>query len=207
MTRIHLAVAFSAALAAGLPSPAAAQGPADAPAGTYRLDPAHASLTWRVKHLGLSNYTARFTRLTAELTYDPEDPTRSRLTATVDPRSIRTDDYRAPEKDFDKELREDANFFQAAKFPEIRFVSSRIERTGERTGRMTGDLTLLGVTKPVTLDVTFNAGYREHPMNKRPALGFSATGSLNRSEWGMTHLVPLVGDEVSLQIEAEFVPR
>jgi polyisoprenoid-binding protein YceI len=182
--------------------PAFAQSPSDVPAGTYKLDPAHASLTWRVKHLGLSNYTARFTKIDATLSYDPKDPTKSKITASVDPASVRTD-LNAP-KDFDQELREDPRFFKVAKFPEIKFASTKLEKTGDRTGRMTGDLSFMGVTKPVTLDVTFNGSFREHPMTKRGALGFSATGTVKRSEFGMDALVPFVGDDVAVVIEAEF---
>jgi polyisoprenoid-binding protein YceI len=200
--KTHLAAATLALL---LAAPAAAQSPADVPAGAYKLDPTHASLTWRVGHMGLSNYTARFTKLAADLTYDPKDPTKSSINVTVDPRSIRTDYPNAAEKDFDKELTDGASFFNSPKFAEIRFVSKRLEKTGDKTGRMTGDLTLLGVTKPVTLEVTFNGSFKEHPMTKQPALGFSATGTVKRSEFGMTHLVPYISDEVKLQIEAEFV--
>jgi polyisoprenoid-binding protein YceI len=200
-----LSLAAATALAVLAAVPAVSRTTVDVPAGDYRLDADHASLTWRVNHLGLSSYTARFTRLDARLTYDPREPTKSRLTATVDPRSVRTDFPRAAEKDFDKELAEDANFFHTDRFAEVRFVSRRIVQTGPATGRMTGDLTLLGVTRPVTLDVAFNGSLREHPASKLPALGFSASGVVKRSEFGMTHLIPFVGDEVSLQIEAEFL--
>ncbi|WP_245512817.1 YceI family protein [Enterovirga rhinocerotis] len=186
----------------GLAGPAFAQSPSDVPAGTYRLDPSHASLTWRVKHLGLSNYTARFSKLDATLTYDPKDPTKSKLTASVDPASVKTD-LTTP-KDFDQELRDDPRFFKVAKFPEIKFVSTKLEKTGDKTGRMAGDLTFMGVTKPVTLDVTFNGSFKEHPMTKKAALGFSATGVVKRSEFGLDAMIPFIGDDVSIAIEAEF---
>lgn len=202
--RTRSRAALAAAFACLMSGAALAQTPSDVPAGTYKLDPGHASVTWRVNHMGLSNYTARFTKLDAELTYDPSDPTKSRLTATVDPGSVRTDYFNAAQKDFDKELTDDPRFFQVAKFPEIRFVSKRLEKTGDKTGRMTGDLTLLGVTKPVTLDVTFNGSFKEHPMSKKAALGFSAVGTVKRSEFGMGAMVPVIGDEVQVLIEAEF---
>jgi polyisoprenoid-binding protein YceI len=76
--------------------------PLDVPAGTYKVDPTHASLTWKVSHLGLSNYTARFTKLTAELSFDPANRGQSKISVTVDPNSIRTDYPFADKKDFDK---------------------------------------------------------------------------------------------------------
>ena len=192
------------ALALALASPVAfAQAPADA-AGTYAMDRTHASLTWKVPHLGLSNYTARFTKFDATLTIDPAKPEDGKLAVTIDPTSVRTDYPFAERKDFDKELTEDARFFNTPKFAALTFTSTKIARTGENTADVTGDLTLLGVTKPVTIAVTLN-GAREHPALKKPALGFSGVAKLKRTDFGMSALVPLVGDEVTLLIEAEFV--
>ncbi len=199
---LKTAFAVAAALALTL-SPAAAQSK-DVTAGTYKMDPAHASLTWKINHLGLSFYTARFTKFDATLDIDPEKPETAKLSVTVDVKSIRTDYPFANRKDFDKELIEDAKFFNAGKFPTITFTSTKVEPTGESTAKVTGDLTLLGVTKPVTLDVTLN-GAKIHPFAKKPAMGFSGTTTIKRSEFGMTHLVGPVGDEVQLLIEAEFI--
>lgn len=182
---------------------ASAQTPADVPAGTYKLDPRHASVTWRVSHMGLSNYTARFATVDAVLTYDPKEPSKSRVTATIDPASVKTDLVNAKE-DFDKELRDDPRFFKVAKFPEIKFTTTSVDKTGEKTGRMTGDLTFMGVTKPITLDVVFNGSFKEHPMSKKPAIGFSATGVVKRSQYGLDALVPFIGDDVTILVETEF---
>lgn len=174
------------------------------PAGVYNLDETHAQLIWKVSHLGLSNYTARFTSFDADLTFDPANPENSSLTATIDPTSIKTD-YPYPEKkDFDKKLVEGKEWFNVAAFPEIKFESKELAVTGENTGTMMGHLTFLGVTKPVTLDVTFNGAMASQPFSSKPTLGFSATGSLKRSEWGMATYVPNIGDEVQIMIEAEF---
>lgn len=199
-------LALAATLTAGTTGRVAAQ-PVDAPAGTYKLDLTHASLTWRVKHLGLSLYTARFTRFDATLDIDPAKPETAKLRATVDPLSVRTDFPRASEKDWDKELAESDKWFNGKAHPGITFASTRVERTGDRTARVTGDLTLLGVKKPVTLDVRLNGALKDHPFQKgKPALGFSATGTLKRSDFGMTTLIgPVVGDEVQIAIEAELV--
>jgi len=194
------------ALAAGLAFaalPASAQIATDAPAGTYTIDPTHASVTFKVKHLGLSNYTARFAKFDATLVFDPAKPETAKLTASIDPQSIRTDYPFADKKNFDKVLATDAKWFNAEFFDKITFTSTSVKVTGPQTADVTGDLTLLGVTKPSTLKVTFNGGMKEHPFAKKPAIGFSATGSINRSDFGMGYLVPTVGDEVALLIEAE----
>lgn len=179
----------------------------DVPAGTFALDPTHASVTWKVNHLGLSNYTARFTKLDASLDFDPKTPANSKLTVSVDPASLKTD-YPFPAKEnFDKKLIESEKWFNAGAHKTISFTSTKVEMTGDFTAKVTGNLTFRGETKPVILDVTLNNAIKEHPFAKKPALGFSATTKLSRSEFGMTHLVPMVGDEVTLLIEAEFVAK
>jgi polyisoprenoid-binding protein YceI len=190
-------------LAAILALPAAAQdvkmdlvAPAQVPAGQYKLDKNHASVTFKIRHMGMSNYTARFATLDATLDYDPKDVTKSRVEATIDSNSIRTDYPDVAKVDFDRELAGEM-FLDAGKYPQMR-------KAGDRTGIMTGDLTLHGVTKPVTLNVTFNGGYVSAPMMKIPAMGFSATGTIKRSDFGITKGIPMVGDEVQILIEAEF---
>jgi len=185
-----------AAVRAGLAEPPAA--------GTYRMDRAHSSLTWKVNHLGLSNYTARFTRFDATLDIDPANPQSAKVVVTVDPTSVRTDYPFSEKRDFDKELGEGEKFFNAKEFTLIVFSSTRVERTGKRTANVTGDLTLLGITKPLTIYVTLN-GAMQHPMAQAPALGFSGIAKLKRSDFGMTFMLPLIGDEVTLSIEAEFI--
>ncbi len=197
---------FAAALITTVSGVAAAQELtplASMPAGVYALDDTHASLTWKVSHMGMSNYTARFTKMTGELTFDPANPANSSLKATVDPASVRTDYPKPQEKDFDKKLAMDADWFNAGQFPIITFNSTKIEITGEKTAKVTGDLTFLGVTKPVTLDAVFNGAYAKMPMREIPAMGFSATGKIKRSDFGFSTYVPMIGDEVDLMIEVE----
>ena len=204
VTSLALAACLSAGLAVAMALPAAAQLGIDVPAGTYKIDPTHASLTWKVSHMGLSNYTARFTKLDAVLSFDPAKPETSKLAATVDPSSLKTDYPNVAKVDFDKELVESAKWFNANVAKTITFNSTAIKITGPKTADVTGDLTLLGVTKPVTLKVTLNGGMSEHPFSKKPALGFSATGTIKRSDFGMGNYIPVVGDEVNLLLEAEF---
>jgi polyisoprenoid-binding protein YceI len=161
----------------------------EAPAGTFMLDRSHASLIFRVDHLGFSRYTARFTRFDAELQFDSTNPAASSVTATIDPRSIETD-HPDPTYDFDAQLRTEP-------WP--------------NTARMIGDLDLHSLTRPVTLDVTFDGGYAGHPLDPFGArIGFSAQGSLRRSEFGISEGIPPpgsnlgVGDDVEILIEAEF---
>ena len=193
----------AAALVSGAPLLAQAA-PLNVPAGEYALDKTHASLTWQVNHLGLSNYTARFASYDATINLNPAEPTKSSVTVTIDPRSVRTD-FPFPEKeDFDAVIAD--RFLQAGAYPTITFQSSALEATGAQTGRLTGNLTFLGVTRPVVLDVTLNAA-KDHPMRKTPALGFSATGTIKRSDFGSKELLGPVGDDIKLMIEAEFMKK
>ena len=183
--------------------------PAAVPAGDYRLDKAHASLIFRVNHLGFSHFTARFTRFDAQLRFDPADLAAARLTATVDARSIETD-YPDPVKlDFNAQLRNE-QWLNTARFPEMTFRSTQVEVVGPNAVRVTGDLTLHGVTHPVVLRATFNGGYAGHPLDPHARIGFSARAVLKRSEFGIGFGVPPPGsqfgvsDEVEIIIETEF---
>jgi polyisoprenoid-binding protein YceI len=192
--------------------PAAAPAPAkpaatQAPAGAYVLDGAHTSLVFRVSHLGLSHYTARFKDVKGELQFNPADPAASSVTATIDPRSL---DLPSPPAGFLTELL-GPQWLDAAKFPKITFTSTQVEVTGPTTARITGDLSLHGVTRPVTLDATFNGGYQAGAMDPDNArVGFSAKGVLQRAPFGVAYGVPAPGsnmgvsDDVEVMIETEF---
>lgn len=189
-------------LAIGLaPAPAVAApnaDPAAAAAGLYTLDTRHASLTARIMHLGFSNYTFRFNRLDARFQYDPAKPEASEVTVTVDPASIDTGSTA-----FNEELAGE-RFLNVAKHPTMTFTSTKITRAGGNKGRMTGDLTFLGVTRPVTLDVTY---YGSGVAMGATKMGFSASGTIKRSDFGFMTMMGPLGDEVQLQIEAEFVKQ
>lgn len=201
------ALVVAAVLAlSSIPVPALAAQPLDIPSGRYDGDPAHSSITFKIGHFGLSNYTARFVRFETAVTLDAADPAKSSVTVTVDTNSVRTD-FPFPDKDdFDKKIGGDANFLNGIAFPQISFVSRSIKVTGPRTALITGDLTLRGITKPVTLDVRLNGTMASHPMRKVPMFGISATGKINRADFGQTVLKGILGDEVSIMIEAEFAP-
>ena len=174
------------------------------PSGVYKLDKNHASLTWKVSHMGLSKYTARFTKIDASLEFNSKDPAKSKLTATIDPASVKTDYPDAAKKDFDKELSENDGWFNSKKFPEIKFESTKIEFTSKNKGKVHGNLTFLGKTKPTILDVTLNEAYAKMPYLQIPALGFSAKTTIKRSDFNWTNYTPMIGDEVEILIEVEF---
>lgn len=170
-----------------------------APSGNYRLDPTHASVTWSLSHAGLSNYTARFDSISGALNFDAASPETSSVDIRIDPKSVST----GLEK-FDEELATSGRYFDSEAYPDIRFVSTGITVTSETTGTITGDLTLKGVTKPLTLNTVFNGAGKSFG-NPGKTLGFSATGKFNRSDFNMGHLVAFgIGDEVTLRIETEF---
>lgn len=169
----------------------------DAKAGSYKLDKSHAFIIFSVKHMGFSNYYGRINDFDATLDFDPAAVENSKITVTIDPASIDTN-----HEHLEEEL-DSAQFFDTKKYPQAKFVSTKVEKTSDTTGKITGDLTLHGITKPVTLDVTFNGhGYNERA--KADILGFSGHGSIKRSDFGVTYGVPQVSDEVPLIIEAEF---
>jgi len=191
---IGLALSATAAMAA-------ADGPA--PGGAYKTDPSHTSFNWSFNHSGLSHYTARFTKVDARLDWKPDKPEASTLSVAIDPLSVRTD-YPWPERvDFDAEIGGEEMFLAAKP---ITFVSKTIRVTGEKTGTIEGLLTFRGQTHPAALAVTFNGSMAEHPMMGVPKIGFSASGSIRRSEWGLDFAIPELGDEVTFAIETQMVP-
>ncbi len=176
------------------------------PAGAYKLDPSHATLVFKVNHLGFSNYTAQVRTFTADMTLDPAQPETAKLTATVELNSLAIP---APPAGFIDELLSDT-WLGASITPQMKFESTSITRTGPATADIVGDLTLKGATKPVTLHATFNGGYEGHPMDPAARIGFSAHGTLKRSDFGIDIGIPAPGstmgvfDEVTIDIETEF---
>lgn len=174
------------------------------PAGVYELDKNHASLLWRVSHAGLMQYTARFKDFDAKINFNPQSPEKSHVEAKINPLSVETDFVATPEKDFNQNLATGEQWFNGVKFPQISFKTDSFEITGENTGKLTGTLSMLGVEKPVILDVKLNGAYAMQPFSQKPTMGFSATSKILRSEWGMDTYVPMIGDEVEIIIEGEF---
>ncbi|MEQ1608345.1 MAG: YceI family protein [Hyphomonadaceae bacterium] len=193
-----LPIALSACALTATQTPQALQ---TLPAGAYQLEKAHGSLIFRVKHLGLSYYTARFTDFDATLDFDLKAPAASHVKAIINPLSVRTDNPTDP--GWDKRISDE--LLKGLQFPQIVFDSTQIETTGPVTGKVTGALTFMGVTKPVTLEVTYNGGMNSAVLYAgRPAIGFSARGTLSRSDFGSPRYNAFVGDEVEVVIEVEF---
>ncbi|MGV8960038.1 MAG: YceI family protein [Stenotrophomonas sp.] len=164
--------------------------------GTYTLDPSHTLVLAQWNHMGYSNPTAHFGNVNGTLVYDADDVTKSSVQVTL-PLSGLT----GFSDKFDEHLRS-ADFFDAAKFPDATFKSTRVESTGINKLAVTGDLTIKDITHPVTLDVTLNGG-GEHPMSKAPSVGFDAVTRIKRSDFGVGAYAPNVSDEVNLRITTE----
>jgi polyisoprenoid-binding protein YceI len=168
------------------------------PTGRYMLDPHHWSITFDVDHFKYSRFTMRFDRATAQLDWREGGLDNSAVTAAIDAASV---DTNVPLLD---KMVKGSDMFDVERNPEIRFASTRFERTGDASGKLTGDLTIRGATQPITLDVTFN-GYGRDPLTKQDTLGFSAEGRFSRAKFGLGTWYPAVGDDVHVRIEAEFV--
>jgi polyisoprenoid-binding protein YceI len=186
---------------------AAASASDDLPGGSYILDPSHASLTLSVDHLGFSRYTMQFTRFTASFSGDPDTPAAVSIAASADVKSLQLP---APPPGFLATLL-GPDWLDAGRHPRLTFVSTAVEPVGPRRARVSGNLTLHGVTRPVTLEATLNGGYAGLPgLDPAARVGFSASGALKRSEFGITAAIPAPGsflgvsDEVRFVIEAEF---
>jgi polyisoprenoid-binding protein YceI len=179
------------------------------PAGEYRLEPSHASLLFKVDHLGFSRYTARFRRFDATLQFDPARLAASQVRVTIDATSIETDFPDPATLDFNRQL-QGTDWLDAAAHPQMVYRSLRVVPTGGKTFRIEGELTLRGINRPLVLEARYNGGYAGHSMDPNARIGFSATGKLKRSAYGMTYGIPPagstlgVGDEVEVIVEAEF---
>lgn len=203
--RNRLAMAAATALLCGVGAAVAQQLPANPDpskvrSASYVLDKSHAKLNWGVSHFGFSTYTGEFTDFDARLRLDARAPERSNLAVRVNTASVETNDDK-----LDEHLRS-ADFFDVAKHPSASFQSTRVEVTGPRSARVFGNLTMLGRTRPLALEVAFN-GAGENPVSKTYTVGFSAEGTIRRSEYGMTTFVPGIGDDVKLTISGEFTPE
>lgn len=163
---------------------------------TYRIDPTHTDVIASWSHLGFSNPVAHFGQVDGTITYDAQDVGASSVNVTI-PLAGMSSHVEA----FDRHLRS-ADLFEADKHPNITFRSTKVEAAGEGRLRVAGDLTVKGVTRPAVLDVTLNK-VGEHPMKKVPTIGFDATTTLKRSDFGIAYAVPAVSDEVRIRITTE----
>lgn len=163
---------------------------------SYRIDANHTDVIAQWSHLGFSNPTAHFGQVEGTIAYDAENVAASSVEVTLPLSGLNSHVAR-----FDEHLR-NADFFDAEKFPVANFKSTQVEAAGEQRLKVTGDLTIKGITRPVVLDVVLNkAG--PHPRNNRPTIGFDATTTVLRSEFGLGRGAPAVSDEVKIRITTE----
>lgn len=211
--RTRLALIAPAVLALGLAAPIIAQqtagipgskNPAAVTGGTYTADGGHTLVKWEVDHLGFTPYWGMFGDVTGTLQLDPKNPAAAKVDVTIPVSKVTTASagltghlLKAPEAG------KKPDFF-GANPADARFVSTRVEVSGNEA-KVTGNLTLNGVTRPVTLDVDFyGAGKAPEMMGGKENVGFEAEGTIRRSEFGIGFGVPMVSDEVKLKIAAAF---
>jgi polyisoprenoid-binding protein YceI len=197
MKKVLIAAALTATLSAATAS--------FAQSTTWQLDPAHSNAQFSVRHLGISNVQGEFTKVTGTVALDDQDISKSTVSASIDVNSL---DTRVQHRDDD--LKSD-HFFDVAKFPTITFQSTKIVRTGEGTAKMTGNLTLHGVTKEVTFDVTGPSKVIQVMGTRR---GASATTKINRQDFGMVYMtndIPggdeMIGDTVTITLDIEITKK
>jgi polyisoprenoid-binding protein YceI len=166
-------------------------------AGRYELDEAHAYINFSYSHMGLSNPQLQFAEFDAELILDGQDMANSTVNITIDAASIDS-----TVEELDTELRGE-EFFDTANYPEILFESTAYQEISASTGKLTGNLSVLATTLPVTLDVTINTAAMNR-MTRKEMIGFTATGIVHRSDYGLTAFDQFIGDDLSLVIQVEF---
>ncbi len=167
------------------------------PSGKYTVDPQHGYILFSYSHFGLSEPQVGFNSFDAAIDLDPDSPTSSTVSVTIDVASV---DSRV--EVFDGHLKSD-DWFNVEAHPEITFTASAIEQT-DGGYEITGDVTIKGITKAITLDASV-ATVETHPIQRVPAIGVSASGSLKRSDFDLGAYAPAVSDDVTLTIEAEFL--
>jgi len=168
-------------------------------ADVFAIDPAHSNIVFLVNHLGYSRMIGQFQEFQGSFVFDDTDVSQSSVEVAIRTASVDTDHEAR-----DEDLRS-PDFFNSVEFPEMVFKSTRVEKTGARTGRIIGDLTLLGTTRPVILDVTFNK-LAPHPLPQYHGVlvaGFSARATLKRSDFGMKTFLPAISDEIEIWLEVE----
>jgi len=187
-------VAFSALLTA---APAAAQ--------TWQIDPAHTRASFSVRHLGISTVRGDFNGVSGSAEYDGRDVTKAKINATIDVKSLTT---RVQQRD---DHLKTADFFDVAKYPTMTFVSTSITTAGSGKYKMAGSLTLRGVTKEVTFDLSAPSPVIKDPLNGASRVGAAATTTINRKDFGLPYNdklpdgTPAVGDSVDVTIDIELL--
>ncbi len=165
--------------------------------GSYSIDPDHTSVLFKISHLGYSKFVGRFNSMQASLDFDPNDPESAHLEAIIDISSIDVNDA-----DFEKTL-QSRTWFSAESYPQAYFVSNKIEVIEENRVLVHGALSLRGVSRPVTLNAIYNGG-GNNILTRRYTIGFEIHGTFKRSDFGINAYLPAIGNDVELEIHAEF---
>jgi polyisoprenoid-binding protein YceI len=181
----------------GLAQQVASSSPASVKPGTYKVEPYHTQVTFTLSHFGFSNFSGFFSGASGSLQLDPAHLAATKLDVSIPVETVTTTVAK-----LDGELKGD-QWFETARFPTARFVSTKVTPTGAGRAAIAGDLTLHGVTRPVMLQARF-VGAGVNPLDKNETVGFSATGTIKRSDFGVKQYVPLVGDDVQLSIAGAF---
>lgn len=190
LTRTALGVALSAAVVTGV----------QAEPVTYQIDPDHTSVVASWEHFGFSHPTATFDDASGSITYDKDDVSASSINVTIPVSTADTYVEKLTEEFMTK------TYFNTDKFPDATFTSTKVVNHGDGKLKVHGDLTIKGTTKAIVFDATLNK-QGEHPMTKKPAIGFDATTTIMRSDFGVDQYVPNVSDEVTLRITTEAQAR
>lgn len=168
-------------------------------ADTYKVDPVHTSIVFRIGHLQVSSVYGRFNGASGTIEYDPAAAEKAKFDVQVETKNV---DTNVPQRDND--LRS-PNFFDAEKYPTIQFKSTSVKAAGDKTLEVSGDMTLHGVTKPITVTMQYGGVANNPRMGVRA--GFATEFTIKRSDFGMDKMIPMVGDEVKMMVQLEAVKQ
>jgi len=165
--------------------------------GSYKLDQSHIAVLFKINHMGLSTFVGRFNKVDASLEFDPNNIAAAKLSAVIDVASID-----ANNRGLEETLR-GSSWLDAEKYPQAFFKTTSVRVLDHNSAVFTGELSLHGITAPIDLTVTFNGG-ANNMLTGFYTLGFSATTTFSRSAFGVDYLVPAIGDQVAIEVFAEF---
>ena len=171
-----------------------------AQASPWKVDRQHTFVNFEVTHLGLIPYPGRFKDAFIDLHYNPANVEQSSVEVRIPVKSVETDDG------LTNEILTGEQFFDERNYPDIRFKSTGIRRTGENTGIITGELTMVGNTRTVEMPATFQ-GKAKHPFTGAPVIGITAEAEVDRTKWGLSAWRPFVGDIITIRIAFEASPE
>lgn len=165
--------------------------------GSYKLDQTHVAVLFKINHMGLSTFVGRFNKVDATLEFDPGNIAAAKLSAIIDVASLDVNN-----SDLEETLRS-SSWLDTGKYPQAFFKTTNVSVLDQNSAVFVGELTLHGVTAPINLTVTFNGG-ANNILTGFYTLGFSASSTFNRSTFGVDYLIPAIGDQVSIEVFAEF---